>query len=558
MQPLDNSFFSPGEDQTEELIKEFSALRKERKAASSPAAPQDWPEPEPISELLPPVEPFDYELLPAALRDLVADVSERMQVPADLPAATALVALAGVVNRRALIQPKRNDYSWQVVPNLWGAACAMPGFLKSPVITAIMKPLREIEKLWRMDYESQMNSYSVEVELYKLKEAAWRDSAKRAFKKGGEPTLRPADEPAEPKLRRLIIVDATFEALHTVLADNPAGVLVLRDELAGWLAQLDRQGREGERQFLLECWNGYGSYSIDRIGRGHVHVEHCCVSLFGGIQPARLRAYLDEALKDGPSNDGLIQRLQVVVWPDYPPSWQYVDRPPDGACLARAETVFQRLAELSADDPLRLRFDDEAQELFIEWLTDLEHRLRGDDLHPVMQSHLSKYRSLMPTIAGLLELAERAADGGFVGFEGTPRHPQNYREGGFVGFEGTPGHPYLKISLDSARRAAGWCEYLESHARRMYASITTPALRSAKELAQRIRKRKVGAEGTLSVREIYLKGWSGLDTPESVRAACDVLEDAGWLVRINQDSRPSGGRPAEKYAVNPRIWEEKK
>ena len=56
-----------------------------------------------------------------------------------------------------------------------------------------------------------------------------------------------------------------------------------------------------------------------------VDVDHCCISLFGGIQPSRLRAYLADALADGPSNDGLIQRFQLLVRPDPQPSWEYQD-----------------------------------------------------------------------------------------------------------------------------------------------------------------------------------------------------------------------------------------
>src|SRR5262249_38789040 len=92
-----------------------------------------WPEPLPLESELPPVEPFADDLLPVALRPLVRDVAERMQTPADYPAVVAVLCLAGVVNRRAVIQPKAHDTSWVVVPNLWGGIIAPPGFMKSPV-----------------------------------------------------------------------------------------------------------------------------------------------------------------------------------------------------------------------------------------------------------------------------------------------------------------------------------------------------------------------------------------------------------------------------------------
>ena len=165
---------------------------------------------------------------------------------------------------------------------------------------------------WIEEHEAKLGAYEAAKEEYDIRYAAWKDKAKQAAKKKGEPLPeRPDEKPESPALRRLIMNDATFEALHQIMCDNPSGVLVIRDELTGWLAMLDKQGREGERAFCLQAWNGDTGHTIDRIGRGKIHVPACCMSLFGGIQPGRLRSYLSEALADGPANDGLIQRFQV-------------------------------------------------------------------------------------------------------------------------------------------------------------------------------------------------------------------------------------------------------
>jgi putative DNA primase/helicase len=79
-----------------------------------------WPEPEELGEELPAVPAFDAGLLPASLRPMVEDVADRMQVPLDFPAIVCMSVLAGLCERRALIQPKEKDDSWLVVPNLWG------------------------------------------------------------------------------------------------------------------------------------------------------------------------------------------------------------------------------------------------------------------------------------------------------------------------------------------------------------------------------------------------------------------------------------------------------
>jgi hypothetical protein len=308
--------------------------------------------------------------------------------------------------------------------------------------------------------------------------------------------------------------------------ENPAGIFVIRDELAGWWSALDRAGREGERAFCLQAWNGDTSHTIDRIGRGTIHVPGCCMSMLGGIQPGRLRSYLTDALKDGPSNDGLIQRFQVMVWPDTESGWEYVDRTPDSVCEQEAARVFRNLVKLDPANPMVFRFGRQAQERFIDWLADLEGKVRGDDLHPAFISHLSKYRSLMPSLALLFELAEWAA--------------------GNSGMD--------TISLEHARKAAAWCDYLESHARRVYSCVVTPQLRGARELAEKIQKRKVGADGCFCCREVYLKGWSGLDSPEAVKQAADVLQDAGWVRGLSDESGPLGGRPSNRFAINPKVF----
>src|SRR3990172_5131866 len=87
--------------------------------------------------------------------------------------------------------------------------------------------------------------------------------------------------------------------------------------------------------------------------------------------------------------------------PDTAREWRLIDRPPKADATERARKVFEALIEMSADTPHRLRFAPEGQELFNEWLSELESKIRGGHLHPALAAHLAKYRSLMPSV-GLL------------------------------------------------------------------------------------------------------------------------------------------------------------
>jgi putative DNA primase/helicase len=501
-------------------------------AIASPSGASTWPTPDVIQGELPTVEPFTLDLLPVSFRRLVQDVTERMQVPMDYPAVALVLCLAGVVNRRALLQPKIHDTGWTIVPNLWGGIIAPPGFMKSPVIQAVTRPLARIQTEWRDSYDEAMNNHARAKEEHELRVSAWKEQFKTHAKKGGAAPDRPEDEPNPPTLRRLILNDATFEAMHQTMSENPAGIFVVRDELTGWLSELDRPGREGERAFCLQAWNGDTGHTIDRIGRGTVHVDACCLSLVGGIQPGRLRSYLVDALHDGPSNDGLIQRFQLLVWPDTAPGWQYVDRAPDAAAEDHVGRILRRLVELDVESPTRFTFAPDAHALFVDWLEDLETRIRADDLPPALVCHLSKYRKLMPALALLFELADRASSDGFdaVSLASSRR----------------------AVTLEHAQQAAAWCDYLESHAVRIYSCVVTPQRRAAQELAQKIKARKL--EPLFSCRDVYIKGWSGLDTPEAAKAAAEILQDAGWLRDVPTDGGPIGGRPSNRYEVNPELW----
>jgi putative DNA primase/helicase len=241
-----------------------------------------WSESEELPENLPPVPEFDYRMLPDAFREWVKDASERMQVPPDFIAVPLMVAFSIVVGRKVGIRPKKHD-DWLVVPNLWGGIIGRPGLLKSPALKEALAPMNSLIAKAVDDHKQAMAAYEAEIEMHQAQQA-WYDSEKKRLAKKGEMSAlqqfieenRPEDEPEEPKPRRYRTEDTTTEKLADLLNENPNGLLVFRDELVGFLRSLDKYGREGDRQFYLEAWNGDQSFSVDRIGRGSLRVEAFC------------------------------------------------------------------------------------------------------------------------------------------------------------------------------------------------------------------------------------------------------------------------------------------
>lgn len=493
----------------------------------------DWPDPEPLPDARLPVPAFDLALLPEALRPWIADIAERMQCPPDFPAIGAMVSLAAVVGRRIGIRPKQRD-DWTVVPNLWGAIVGRPGVLKTPALAEAMRPLERLAAQARDSHAKAMQKHGAQAELTKAR----RDILRAELRAKKDPKKDRRDDvailadlealdgqDARPVEVRYVTNDPTVEKLGELLAANPAGALVFRDELTGWLRSLDREGREGDRSFYLEAWNGSGAYTYDRIGRGTLHIETATVSVLGGIQPGPLAAYVREAAGDGRGADGLLQRFQLLAWPDDPADWRNVDRWPDTDAKAAAFAVFERMASLDPlavggrdDDGLPfLRFDPAAQDAFDEWRQDLEVKLRNGEPEAI-EAHLSKYRSLVPSLALLCHLADQPHGG--------------------------------PVTLAAVLRAADWCEYLEAHARRLYAQGLGADCAAAHALAARIRRGDVKDGST--PRDIYRNGWASLDKAATYRGL-EALEDCGWLRLEEAPPGKGGGRPSVVIRLNPKL-----
>jgi len=500
----------------------------------------EWEDPAPLPQGLPPVTNLDPAMLPGALRAWIVDVSERMQIPPDFAAAGAVIVAGSLVGRTLGIHPKRQD-DWLVVPNLWGAVVGRPSLLKSPALAEVMKPLSRLIYEAYEEHQEAKAAYETEVMVAEATKAAFKGELKKAARetaRGGdrskldEIALRgqETEVPEEPLLRRYKTEDATVEKISEILLENPQGILIHRDELSGWLRSLEKQGREGDRSFYLEAWNGTGSFDVDRIGRGSLHVPALCLSVLGSIQPGPLSTYVYQATQGEKGDDGLLQRFQVLVWPDPLPTWCNVDRWPDTVAKNRAYEVFTRLDTLNPEDfgaggedeediPV-VRFTEDAQEVFDRWRDDLEVRLRTEELPPALESHLAKYRSLMPSLALIFHLIEYV--------DGTV-------EGGAVG-------------LRAALQAAAWCEYLETHARRLYSSAENPAMEGARALLERLHKGDV-SDGD-STRSIYRKHWAKLSTPDEVNSACSVLEEFGWL-RV--EAVKTSGRTTTRLRLHPSL-----
>ena len=492
-----------------------------------------WLEPKEIKTDLPPAPDFDAKtLMPPTLADFVLDEADRMPCSPDYIAAALIVCLGSVIGARCGIKPKRRD-DWIVTPNLFGGIVGDPSSKKSPALGTVTRFLDRLEAKEAKKLEDAKKIFAAETAAFEAHQSAVKASMKKAA--GGKPDdlkmnaaiadLQDLQAPEEPRERRFKSNDCTVEKLGDLLVHNPQGMLVYRDELIGLLASWEKEGKEGDKAFYLEGWNGTASFNIDRIGRGSLHIKNLCISVFGGIQPDLLERYL-AGITNSLDNDGRIQRFQMMVYPNAVP-WEWRDRYPVKGAREAVRDLFDRLAVFDPvqdgatphDDFVKLPhfyFDDAAQDIFVEWSTELHTVHIAKEQNPLMQQHFGKFEKLFCSIALILHLAE-----------------------GSIG----------PVTANSALRAAAWCEYLSGHARRIYGLVEAAKVTTARMVSRRLAEVKL--EDGFTVRDMVRKQWTGVTTAMQAETALAILEENGHVQ--TQDGINTIGRPTARYYVNPQI-----
>jgi Protein of unknown function (DUF3987) len=317
------------------------------------------------------VPAFPFDILPAVVQDFVATPAT---VIGCCPSATAMAALgtfSGALHHGFALKMLR-DASWYEHVRLWILLIAEASQRKTPLLRTASWPLVQYEKHLRENHERELCAYEIA--------KAQADEASQITE-------------AEPPPRYLAW-DTTTEKLGEILARNgEKGILVLTDEISGWLGSMERYNNSGsraDRAFWLSAYDG-GPRTVDRIKRGEQYIPNLSASILGAIQPARL------AEIQGLTSDGLLQRFIPVMMS----SAKFRQ---DRASEDKAYSALVR--ELIFAKPARLIMTDDALAIMTklhEHLFHLEQASEG--LAAGFSSFVGKLHGLTGSLALVLHLA---------------------------------------------------------------------------------------------------------------------------------------------------------
>jgi hypothetical protein len=298
-----------------------------------------------------------------------------------------------------------------------------------------------------------------------------------------------------------------------LLQVRPNGMLLLIDELAGWLNNMRRYTGGDDTQFWLMAWDGK-PYPVDRVGRPSFKLPCLLVGVVGGLQPDKLR----DAFK---SDDGFYAR-PLYAWLNMP---TYNPLPAANASENEMVDVFDRLDRLRRTESRHIRLSDNALAEFEKLRKLVYKRLalldgRDRDWFAKIPAQVLRLTVILAYLRWAIDTNEGDAE------------PTDIKQ------------RYITAAVDLMLK------YFWPHAR---AALRQSGLTERHTDARRILRWFAATQCTEASREdIRRKALGRSRDADQTQRSLDYLCKAGWL---RPRSKSTGGRPSVRYEVNPKLHE---
>jgi len=513
-------------------------------------APEDdgWSVPELESPVG--VEPFPVDVFPAPVARLVCEGSKAIGCAPDFLGMTVLAVAGAAIGRSTSLRLKDNYFASAA---FYVVNVGKPGDGKSPAMSMVVRPL------WKID-EEEHKRFKGEMAEYELGLIAYDDARKRSRSRpitgkprrnrqqdgdlDGDNDLEGLEDlpepipPTRPVLHRIVVDDATTESLALILADNPRGLLVAKDELTALMASLNqyKSGKGTDRQFYLSAWSG-SPVVVDRKGsasREPVRVQHPHLGIVGGMPPDMLGDLAEARGRD----DGFIDRL-LFAYPDPLPKTGWCE---EGVSKETSE-AWDEIIEALWDHPLALidrveipqviDFTPSAKVAWRAWYDSHHTEQNADDFPDWLRGPWAKMEQYAGRVVHLLHRLRWAA---------APS-----RSGPFV----------PDIDPQTVRDATRFIGYLKSHLRRVHATMRVKSKgNDGGEFSQKIlRWVQRDCRESFSERDLIRNFPRFGGQTKELQAALNWLE-ARKCIRRQEQTKPPGRRgrlPSPAFDVNPRL-----
>ena len=328
---------------------------------------------------------FPIDIYPDFIQRYLKEVSETLSANIDFLGCGFLWCLSLCVGNTVKIEIKKG---WIEAAILWIALVGRAGVGKTHTIKSVTFPLEKINGREIKQYADQSAKYEYYNGLTKQEK-------------------QEVEEVKKPKKTKFIADDITIEALSELHEANPNAIGILKDELVGWIKDMNKYREGSDLQKYLSCWSN-GVLSSDRKTSGSNYVEHAYLPIIGGVQPSILTGVYTPENKD----NGFIDRI-LLSYPEINVE-HYNDKEISEKLINEYDEFLSymfdnlrnalRFDEFGNINPIIIRLSNEAS---LEWkrifnkLTDAQN---SDEENEYIKSVLPKMKSYLARFSLLLEV----------------------------------------------------------------------------------------------------------------------------------------------------------
>ena len=217
----------------------------------------------------------------------------------------------------------------------------------------------------------------------------------------------------KPKKTQFIVNDVTLEALVELHNENPNGIGVLKDELAGFFKDMNKYREGGDLEHWLSSWSGK-EINLNRKTAKSSFVEKAFLPIMGGIQPSILDAFHTDENKDNGFLDRMLftfPEIEIERYSDKEMSQQVLDW-----YESYINTFYQstkrniKYSEGGTIEPITAKFTPEANAEWIRIFNEITDIQNGEDEAESMKSMLPKQKAYICRFALIINTLASHSD----------------------------------------------------------------------------------------------------------------------------------------------------
>ena len=326
---------------------------------------------------------FPLDVFPQDIQSYIIQNQKTLNHSIDYMGASLLWLIALCIGNSCKVEIKTG---WAESANIWLGLIGRAGLGKTPSINAMIFP---IEKRNAFEIKHYQNQYR-----------KWKEYEKLTTKE-----KKDHEEVREPIRKQFIVNDVTIEALADLHEDNPNGVAVFKDELNGWLKDMNKYKPGSDLEFWLSCWSGKPA-TLTRKTAKSSFIEMPLMPVLGGIQPGIFSQISTSENKD----NGFLDRL-LLCYPEK--EIEYYNKNSiskevlewyEGYICNLYDQMKANVLTFKFDtiDPKIIRFDKDAENEWIRIFNKISDMQNSDKENEYVKSMLSKQKSYGPRLALIL------------------------------------------------------------------------------------------------------------------------------------------------------------